>query len=61
MARRYMLGFLLLAMGTLWASVFTVLILGEKVWSRGELFSKGIGVMGIAVVLVTSASLLLAV
>ena len=48
------------AMSILWASVFSVLILGEKVWSRGQLFSKGIGVMGIGAGLVTLAYLLVA-
>jgi len=37
------------AMGLLWMGVFSLLILGEKVWSRGELFSRAIGATGIAV------------
>jgi len=37
------------AMSLLWMGVFSFLILGEKVWSRGELFSRAIGVTGIAV------------
>ncbi len=37
------------AMSLLWMGVFSLLILGEKLWSRGELFSRGIGATGIAV------------
>jgi len=37
------------AMSLLWMGVFSLLILGEKLWSRGELFSRAIGVTGIAV------------
>jgi predicted metal-binding membrane protein len=37
------------AMSLLWMAGFSGLILGEKVWSKGEVLSKGIGVAGMAV------------
>ena len=37
------------AMSLIWMGVFSLLILGEKLWSRGELFSRAIGATGIAV------------
>ena len=37
------------AMSILWMGVFSVLILGEKLWSAGERFSKAIGGTGIVV------------
>lgn len=37
------------AMSVLWMGVFAGLILGEKLWSRGESFARAMGVLGIAV------------
>jgi predicted metal-binding membrane protein len=37
------------AMSVLWMGVFTLLILGEKTWARGEAFGRAMGVLGILV------------
>ena len=37
------------AMSLLWMGAFALLILGEKVWDRGETFSRAMGVLGLAV------------
>lgn len=46
------------AMSVLWMGVFALLILGEKVWSRGEAFSRAMGVLGIALGLVSLGTVL---
>jgi predicted metal-binding membrane protein len=37
------------AMSVLWMGVFALLVLAEKTWSRGEGFSRALGIAGIAV------------
>lgn len=48
------------AMSLLWMGVFALLILGEKVWSRGERFSQAMGLLGIALGLVALGAAALA-
>jgi predicted metal-binding membrane protein len=48
------------AMSVLWMGAFALLVLGEKVWSRGEGFSRAMGVAGIVVGLLVLALAFLA-